>query len=105
MLKTTGLSANILHSTDEQVWDYLQSNYLPAASPSDADLVMTLYPQDPTQGSPFDTGYLNAVTPQFKRLAAIQGDFFFHGLRRFLLGELSGRQPTWSFCKSLHTPE
>ncbi|KAF8964271.1 Alpha/Beta hydrolase protein [Flammula alnicola] len=40
----------------------------------------TLYPSDITQGSPFDTGILNALTPQFKRIAAFQGDGFFQRL-------------------------
>ena len=45
------------------------------------------------------TGILNAITPQFKRLAAMQGDAIFEGPRRFFLQERSSLQPTWSFCE------
>jgi hypothetical protein len=31
-----------------------------------------MYPNDILAGSPFDTGILDAITPQFKRLAAFQ---------------------------------
>ena len=58
---------------------------------------MKYYPSDPTQGSPFDTGYLNVLTPQFKQLAAVQGDAFFQALRRFLLQNRSGKQNIWTY--------
>ncbi|KAJ3558684.1 hypothetical protein NM688_g778 [Phlebia brevispora] len=50
-------------TTDKDVKAYLASNYLPASSASDIEQVLTLYPQDITEGSPFNTGYLNAITP------------------------------------------
>ena len=75
--------------------------YFPSASSSDLDRVLSLYPQDVTQGSPFGTGDLNAITAQFKRVSAIQGDFFFQGPRRFLLDQRSGKQPTWSYREPL----
>ncbi|KAJ3555359.1 hypothetical protein NM688_g2623 [Phlebia brevispora] len=84
-------------TTDDEVRDYITSNYVPAATSSDLDQLMTLYPQDPTQGSPYDTGLLNALTPQFKRLASMQGDLVFQGPRRFFLQQRSGKQNTWSF--------
>lgn len=58
-----------------------------------------LYTSDITKGSPFDTGYMNALTPQFKRMAAIQGDLVFQAPRRFFLQHRAGKQPTWSFRK------
>jgi len=65
------------------------------------DELLTLYPKDVTQGSPYDTGTENAFTPEFKRLASILGDFGFQAPRRFFLNNLSERQKTWSFC-TLH---
>ena len=84
-------------STDKQARDYFSSNYLPAATSSEMAQLMTLYPSDVTQGSPYDTGTSNALTPQFKRLASMQGDLVFQGPRRFFLQQVSGRQNTWSF--------
>ena len=54
--------------------------------------------QDVTQGSPYGTGTLNALTPQFKRIASIQGDITFQGPRRFFLEHLAHKQNVWSFC-------
>lgn len=79
---------------------YITSNYIPEVASADLDSVLTLYPGDIIAGSPFDTGILNAITPQFKRLAAIQGDLVFQAPRRFFLEQTSGKQNTWAFCKS-----
>jgi acetylcholinesterase len=59
-----------------------------------------LYPQNVTQGSPFGTGEQNAITPQFKRIAAILGDIIFQSTRRFFLQQRSGKQKTYSYRKS-----
>ena len=62
------------------------------------DEVLTLYPQNVTLGSPYDTGTQNAFTPEFKRIASILGDLVFQAPRRFFLDHSSGKQNTWSFC-------
>ena len=62
------------------------------------DKLLTLYPQNVTQGSPYGTGTQNALTPEFKRLASILGDIGFQAPRRFFLQSVSDRQNTWSFC-------
>ncbi|KAJ7739144.1 sterol esterase, partial [Mycena metata] len=60
-----------------------------------------LYPEDPTQGSPFNTRTANQLSPQYKRLAAFQGDHMFIGHRRLLLEHASRRQNTWSWLNKL----
>ncbi|KAI0088623.1 carotenoid ester lipase precursor [Irpex rosettiformis] len=84
-------------TTDSQVASYLTQNYLPKASASTINQFMQLYPSDITAGSPYSTGILNALTPQFKRLASVQGDLVFQAPRRFLLQQRSDKQPTWSY--------
>lgn len=64
---------------------------------SDIESVLELYPQDLRQGSPFDTGIFNALTPQFKRLASFQGDAVFQAPRRLFFGALSGKVNIWSY--------
>jgi carboxylesterase type B len=76
---------------------YLQTEFIPDISSSDLEELLTVYPDDITQGSPFDTGILNAITPEFKRIAAFQGDAVFQAPRRLFLQTLSGKQPIWSF--------
>jgi hypothetical protein len=70
---------------------------LPGTTDDQVDQLATLYPENPIQGSPFDTGLLNAVTPQFKRIAAVQGDGVFQAPRRWLLKNTSGKQNIWVF--------
>ena len=53
--------------------------------------------QDITQGSPYGMGTLNALTPQFKRIASIQGDITLQGPRRFFLEHLAHKRNAWSF--------
>ncbi|KAI1790735.1 carotenoid ester lipase precursor [Ganoderma leucocontextum] len=84
--------------TDAAFRSYMLSNYIDGAAESDVDdLVDTMYPDDPTQGSPFDTGTNYSLFPQYKRLAAIQGDLVFQAPRRFFVEHTYDRQPTWSF--------
>jgi hypothetical protein len=59
--------------------------------------VMALYPSDPREGSPFNTSFLNAITPQYKRSAALQGDVVFQAPRRFFVQQRSGNQPVWVY--------
>jgi hypothetical protein len=60
----------------------------------------THYPSDLPAGSPFNTGYFNALSPQFKRLAATQGDIVFAAPRRFFLSKTSNSMKAWSYCMS-----
>ena len=83
--------------------DYITGTLLPGISQRDLDQLLNVYPADITQGSPFDTGVLNAFTPEFKRLAAVLGDFVFQAPRRFFLQNRSSKQSTWSFCESRGT--
>lgn len=87
------------HSTDAQLETYISTYWLPGASSDTINTLLTYYPSDITQGSPYDTGILNALTPQSKRIASFQGDVVFQAPRRFFLNARSGKQPTWSFCE------
>ena len=62
--------------------------------------LLALYPQDITQGSPFDTGISNALTPKYKRIAAITGDLTYQALRRLVLESQSTKQMTWAYRES-----
>ncbi|OCH90086.1 carotenoid ester lipase precursor [Obba rivulosa] len=84
-------------TTEEEIFLILEIGLLPGAPTSSVEEVLSLYPADPAAGSPFDTGDANAITPQYKRVAAILGDLNFQGPRRSMMQQLSGRQSTWSF--------
>ncbi|KAJ6588621.1 Alpha/Beta hydrolase protein [Mycena capillaripes] len=87
---------NMNITTDAEFLEYVHSNYLPATTLEQIAQIGELYPDDPTQGSPLDTG-TNAVTPEFKRLAAFQGDLVLMGPRRFFLEQASKTQNAWSW--------
>ncbi|KAJ7132220.1 Alpha/Beta hydrolase protein [Mycena epipterygia] len=89
--------ANANITTDGDFLDYMHDNYLPEVSRDKILQLGELYPADPAYGAPFGTGSLNAITPQFKRLAAVQGDFIFQGPLRNLLSKASATQDTWGF--------
>jgi len=64
---------------------WLQNDALPGSPVASIEELLNFYPSDITQGSPFNTGIFNAITPEFKRIAAILGDGMFQAPRRWLL--------------------
>ena len=69
------------------------------ASKAEIDSLLVQYPQNPAAGSPFNTGLNNSITPEFKRIAAILGDYVFQAPRRFFLEQRFDKQRTFSFCE------
>lgn len=92
----TIFSVSTLNITNnEEFLAYMNSNY---KIPTDNLTALgQAYPDDITQGSPFNTGTANALTPEFKRLASIQGDLTFQAPRRFFLKTASQTQKTFAF--------
>ncbi|KAF4591075.1 hypothetical protein EYR40_009675 [Pleurotus pulmonarius] len=84
-------------STAAQFRTYIKTFFMPQSTNTELDQVLAFYPSDLTKGSPFNTGILNALSPQFKRIAAFQGDFIFQAPRRFFLQQRSGKQNTWAY--------
>ncbi|KAI0292408.1 carotenoid ester lipase precursor [Russula brevipes] len=84
-------------TTTPELKDYLKLFMMPRAKDSEIDGLLVHYPDDQRAGSPFDTGIRNALSPQFKRTAALQGDFVFHGPRRFFLKQRASKQRSWGF--------
>ena len=70
----------------------------------DVQGLLALYPDDPfvgqPDGSPFGTGPLNDIYPEFKRLAAVLGDITFTLTRRNYLDTVSTTVPSWSYLSS-----
>ncbi|KIK43150.1 hypothetical protein CY34DRAFT_791987 [Suillus luteus UH-Slu-Lm8-n1] len=75
---------------------YGSSLYATDATLDEIDDILRAYREDPTTVSPFGTGTLDPLTPQFKRIAAFQGNSVFQAPRRFLLHERSGKQKIWT---------
>ena len=88
------------HRTDDEVASYISETWFPGSSVADLNKTLELYPSDPAAGSPFDTGNANAFTPEYKRIVAIQGDWFFNGPRRQFLDAFSAKRTAYNFCAS-----
>ncbi|RPD58749.1 carotenoid ester lipase precursor [Lentinus tigrinus ALCF2SS1-6] len=84
-------------STDDEFADYVSQQWFPELTVSNLQALLSLYSSDPAAGSPFDTGDANALTPQYKRIAAVLGDWRFHAPRRLLLDATSRRRDAYSF--------
>ncbi|KAJ7205224.1 Alpha/Beta hydrolase protein [Mycena pura] len=84
-------------TTDAEFNTWIKTIWLPGATAAQLNTFASLYTDDILDGSPFDTGILNVLTPQFKRIAAFQGDGVFQAPRRFFQQTLSGKQNQWAF--------
>lgn len=65
-LLTLGTGLNI--TTTEALDNWLATTFSPNSTAEQRSRLLELYPEDVTQGSPFDTGYLYALAPQSKRI-------------------------------------
>lgn len=96
------LEQSNITTTDELI-SYLNTIFFPAAPLDILTELVNLYPDDPSAGSPFRTGILNNIYPQFKRLAAILGDLTFILTRRVFLkiaNQVNPTVPSWSYLAS-----
>lgn len=55
-------------TTTQQFKDWIQITFALPLSDSEMDDLLKLYPSDIVQGSPYETGILNALTPQASSL-------------------------------------
>ena len=86
-------------STTADVEKYLISVFFHDATPEIIRGLVAIYPDDPAAGSPFGTGDLYEIYPQYKRLAAILGDLTFTLTRRGFLANTADLL-SWSYLSS-----
>lgn len=91
-------------TTNKELGDYFSTVFFPDATRAQIDGLLDTYPDDlGISGSPFRTGLLNNLYPQYKRLAAILGDLVFTLTRRGFLsltGAANPGVPSWSYLSS-----
>ena len=66
----------------------------------DLQQLLDLYPDDPSDGAPYNTGDQYQLAPQWKRIASIAGDIEFDAPHRLIAQTLGNQQPVWSYCTS-----
>jgi acetylcholinesterase len=79
--------------------EYIRQYFMPNISDGELATFDEHYPDDYTKGSPYETGFLNALSPQYKRMAAWKGDTMLQAPRRFMMQSVSGKQNSWAYCK------
>eukprot|EP01117_Protostelium_nocturnum_P014616 TRINITY_DN5580_c0_g1_i2.p1 TRINITY_DN5580_c0_g1~~TRINITY_DN5580_c0_g1_i2.p1 ORF type:complete len:479 (+),score=149.75 TRINITY_DN5580_c0_g1_i2:197-1633(+) len=79
----TGFTTYVDWKDEQTVRNQMQATY-PDLTSSDLDTLLTLYPNNLTLGSPYNTGNRTYRSPQFKRGSSIVGDFAFVAPRRFM---------------------
>jgi triacylglycerol lipase len=90
-------------TTTQDLVTYLTTIYFHDATTAVIEGLLDTYPDDIIEGSPFRTGLLNELYPQYKRIAAILGDLVFTLTRRGFLAETSAVYPdvpSWSYLSS-----
>ncbi|KAF8129906.1 Alpha/Beta hydrolase protein [Boletus edulis] len=88
---------NLNVTTNDEFMEYLQSNFLVGVPQQEIQKVGMVYEEDPTLGSPYGVGTNDTLTPEYKRIASFQGDFYFQAPRRYALQYLSPTQDVWSY--------
>jgi carboxylesterase type B len=92
---------NLTSSAD--VTSYLHDVFFPAVPTSTLAGLVDTYQNRREDGSPFRTGLLNNIYPQFKRVSAILGDVTFTLTRRIFLetaAAVAPDVPTWSYLST-----
>ncbi|KAI0430422.1 alpha/beta-hydrolase [Xylaria sp. FL1042] len=86
-------------NTDADLRTYLQQDTGFGFPPSTIARIMQLYPDDPAQGIPLDTGAERFADKgyQYKRVAAIVGDVFYHAPRLVDARAYAERAPTFVY--------
>lgn len=88
--------------TNDKFIQYLSQVYFPNASKSQLNEIVNAYPSD-AKGSPFRTEASYNLYPNYKRLAALVGDFTFTLARRSFLEitiKANPSTPMWSYMSS-----
>ncbi|KAH7068218.1 Alpha/Beta hydrolase protein [Paraphoma chrysanthemicola] len=87
-------------TTTAEVSEYLSSIFFNLATTSQINQLVGTYQNSLEDGSPFRTGILNNLYPQFKRVSAILGDITFTLTRRIFLKVATAVNPgvpSWSY--------
>jgi carboxylesterase type B len=90
-------------TTTSQLATYLKDFFFHDATASQVEGLIATYPDTTTDGSPFRTGILYDLYPQYKRIAAILGDLSFTLTRRAFLSfanTINPSVPSWSYLSS-----
>ncbi|KAL1945641.1 hypothetical protein VTO73DRAFT_1643 [Trametes versicolor] len=84
-------------TTEDEFRTFVEQEFFPNTPADVLAPVFDLYPNVASEGSPFETGDANELYPEFKRMAAFQGDITFQAPRRFFLDQRSLKQPAWTY--------
>ncbi|KAI0198157.1 Alpha/Beta hydrolase protein [Astrocystis sublimbata] len=85
-------------TTESDLVSYFSNIFFPTATRDEVAGLVATYPKNPK--SPPGIGASNATYPEFKRLAAILGDYYFDFMSRLLLETFPKTIPAWSYLST-----
>ncbi|KAF8125294.1 sterol esterase [Boletus edulis] len=88
---------NVHSSVASLLTKHANDSFLVGVPQQEIQKVGRVYEEDPTLGSPYGVGTNDTLTPEYKRIASFQGDFYFQAPRRYTLRHLSRTQGVWSY--------
>ncbi|KAF8431311.1 Alpha/Beta hydrolase protein [Boletus edulis BED1] len=88
---------NVHSSVASLLTKHANNSFLVGVPQQEIQKVGMVYEEDPTLGSPYGVGTNDTLTPEYKRIASFQGDFYFQAPRRYTLRHLSRTQDVWSY--------
>lgn len=93
------LVASLNITTDDDFRHFWKQIFFQNATDEEVKAFTDMYSTDPRKGSPYDTGVLNQLGPQYKRLASAVGDYTFETGRRDLLEQTyaQGKRRSWTY--------
>ncbi|KAH6843283.1 Alpha/Beta hydrolase protein [Chaetomium sp. MPI-CAGE-AT-0009] len=89
-------------TTEEALVSYLHTIFFNNATSEEVAGLVATYPENPD--SPAGVGASNSTYPEFKRLAAILGDWEFTFMSRLLLETFPATVPAWSYHATTDIP-
>lgn len=92
-------------TTTDDLVDYLSTLYFQNATTAQLQTLVNAYSTDIKAGSPFGTGILNEIYPQYKRIASLLGDLVFSLSRRLFLETadlVNPDVPSWSYMATYY---
>lgn len=86
--------------TNDAAIEVLFRTIAPHATNASIQALLKAYPNDPSLGTPYNTGIFNQLYPGFKRIASIVGDATFIMQRRLMLEYVFSQVKAWSYLST-----
>lgn len=92
----------VVNSNSDADWNAFLDNHVLNATAAQKSQIARYYPNNPSQGCPYGTGFFNNVTPQYKRFSSVLNDVIYTVGKRKLLSATPNVNRWSLFNAALH---